>query len=169
VTQSAPVSRGIRLLRLTALAIIVVGALGIWGAGNINEPGGYSPVGPRVFPYAVSIALVVFGLLFLARATIWPDAGLLADVERDEAGTHWPTPLLLMAAIAAYAFLLAWLGYILATALFMPVSSRLLGSTNLRRDAIAGVALGTVLYVGFTQFLGVRLPVGALFEAVGLG
>ena len=36
----------------------------------------------------------------------------------------------------------------------------MLGSRSPLRDALAGLALGLVLFVAFTQFLGVDLPAG---------
>jgi putative tricarboxylic transport membrane protein len=54
------------------------------------------------------------------------------------------------------------LGYIVATALFIPLTARTLGSRSPVRDVIAGVGIGIVVYFGFTEFLGVRLPAGIL-------
>jgi putative tricarboxylic transport membrane protein len=141
---------------------MAIGSVGLWGAGRIRQPGGYSPVGPRVFPYVVSIGLLAFGLLFLARATIWPDRELLAKAGEEAAGTHWPTPLLLGGWLIVYAFLLPSAGYVIATALFVPINARILGSTKPRRDAVVGALLAVILYLAFTRFLGVRLPAGLL-------
>jgi putative tricarboxylic transport membrane protein len=154
--------RGLLGLRLAALSVVVLGAVGLWGAGQIRQPGGYSPVGPRVFPYVVSIGLLGFGLLFLARTTIWPDHELVGKARGEAAGTHWPTPLLLGGWLIVYAFLLSWAGYVIATALFVPVNARILGSTKPRRDAVVGALLAVILYLAFTRFLGVRLPAGLL-------
>ncbi|MDQ3937195.1 MAG: tripartite tricarboxylate transporter TctB family protein, partial [Chloroflexota bacterium] len=54
------------------------------------------------------------------------------------------------------------LGYIIATGLFVPAAARVLGSRQLLRDLIVGFAIATVVYVGFTRYLGVRLPAGPL-------
>ena len=162
MTAPHSVSRGLLGLRLTAFGVVALGAIGLWGASQIREPGGYSPVGPRVFPYAVSVGLAIFGLLFLARTTIWPDRELIEKARSEEATTHWPTPLLLGGALIVYAFLLTWVGYIIATAVFLPASSRILGSRQPVRDVAVGIVLGTVLYFAFTEFLGVRLPAGLL-------
>ena len=162
MTAPPSVSRGLLGLRLTALGVVALGAIGLWGATQIREPGGYSPVGPRVFPYAVSAGLAIFGLLFLARTTFWPDRELIEKARNEEATTHWPTPLLLGGALIVYAFLLTWVGYIIATTLFLPASSRILGSRQPVRDVAVGIVLGSVLYFAFTEFLGVRLPAGLL-------
>lgn len=167
MTSNGSASRNLLGLRLTAATVVALGAVGLYGAGQIREPGGYSPVGPRVFPYVVSLGLLAFGLLFLARTTFWPDRELIERAVSEESTTHWPTPLLLGAALVVYAFALTWVGYIIATALFLPTSARILGSKNIRRDVAVGVVLSVVLYLAFTRFLGVRLPAGLLRNLIG--
>ena len=167
MTTPPAVSRGLLGLRLTAFGVVALGVIGFYGAGQIREPGGYSPVGPRVFPYAVSVGLAVFGLLFVARTTFWPDRQLIEKARDEALTTHWPTPLLLGGALIVYAFLLTWVGYIIATALFLPVSARILGSDKPGRDIAVGIVLGAVLYFSFTEFLGVRLPAGLLRSLTG--
>jgi putative tricarboxylic transport membrane protein len=76
--------------------------------------------------------------------------------------THWPTVLLLAVLLVGYAVALAPLGYIVATALLLPIASRILGSTHLLRDAVIAVGLALLIYFGFTAFLGIRLPQGIL-------
>jgi putative tricarboxylic transport membrane protein len=83
-------------------------------------------------------------------------------VAEEDRATHWPTPIMLGTALAGYAVLLGPLGYILATAAFLPLSARIIGSRKPRRDVLVGIALGLVVYFGFTQVLGVRLPPGVL-------
>ena len=52
------------------------------------------------------------------------------------------------------------LGYALATAVFLTVAARVLGSRHTGRDAVVGVLLGATTSYAFTRWLGVRLPVG---------
>jgi putative tricarboxylic transport membrane protein len=61
-----------------------------------------------------------------------------------------------------YALVLGVLGYVIATGLMIPSGARILGSRRLVRDAAIGFALAIVVYVAFTNFLGVRLPAGVL-------
>jgi putative tricarboxylic transport membrane protein len=148
--------------RLAALAVIGLGVVVLLGTTSIAQSGGYSAVGPTAFPLAVGVALVVLGVVFLVRTTIRPDQHLAERVADEDRATHWPTPLMLGGALVGYAFLLAPLGYILATAAFLPLSARIQGSDRPRRDVLVGIALGLVVYFGFTQVLGVRLPPGVL-------
>jgi putative tricarboxylic transport membrane protein len=65
-----------------------------------------------------------------------------------------------MASLLGYVALLTPAGYALATAAFVTVTARVLGSSRLGRDAVVGVLLGAVTSYAFTRWLGVRLPVG---------
>jgi putative tricarboxylic transport membrane protein len=91
----------------------------------------------------------------------------VATAEEEDRATHWPTPGLMLVLLVVYAVALRPVGYMLSTALFVPVSARLLGSRRPRRDVVVGLALAVVLYVGFTSFLGVRLPAGLLDPILG--
>jgi putative tricarboxylic transport membrane protein len=91
-----------------------------------------------------------------------PDNELAEQAATEERATHWPTVLLIMAVLVIYVFALGPLGYPLATALFFPVTARILGSRYLRRDLLTGLLLGFFIYFTFTSFLGVRLPAGVL-------
>jgi putative tricarboxylic transport membrane protein len=159
---------GMTGLRVTAIAVIVIGAIALWQSLAVHEGGGYSAIGPGLLPVTVSIALLVLGVAFLLTATLWPDAYLVRKVAGEHAATHWQTPVLLCVLLLVYAFALGPIGYILATALFLPVASRVLGSTALVRDVVVGVLLTLVLYFGFTRALGVRLPDGILAPVLDL-
>jgi putative tricarboxylic transport membrane protein len=159
--------RSLVRLRLVAAGVVLIGLVALVATFQIAQPGGYSPVGPRGFPLIVSVGLLAVGILFLLRVTVWPDRGLVATAQEEDRATHWPTPGLLLLLLIVYAVALQPIGYVLATAVFVPISARMLGSRRLRRDVVAGLVLGVVLYLGFTQFLGVRLPAGLLEPILG--
>jgi putative tricarboxylic transport membrane protein len=159
--------RSLLRLRLVAVGVVLIGVVALAATFQIAQPGGYSPVGPRGFPLIVSLGLLAVGTLFLLRVTVWPDHGLVATAQKEDRTTHWPTPGLLLLLLILYAVALQPIGYVLATTVFVPISARILGSGRLRRDVAAGLVLGVVLYVGFTQFLGVRLPAGVLDPILG--
>jgi putative tricarboxylic transport membrane protein len=148
--------------RLVAVALIALGGLVLVESTRIGGGTGFTPVGPAVMPLVVGGGLLVLGVLLLARTTIWPDVDLRERVEAEDRFTDWPTTGLLVGLLVAYAIVLNVLGYIVATAAFVPAGARILGSRDVRRDVILGVALALVVYIGFTRFLGVRLPAGLL-------
>jgi putative tricarboxylic transport membrane protein len=155
-----------------AAVLLALGALLIVSALGIARGGGYSVIGPATIPLVVAIGLLVLSVLFAVRTSISPDADLATLAADEEAVTHWPTVGLTGLTLVAYALALDGfaigpldvpsLGYIVATALFLPVTARVLGSKSPIRDVIAGLAIAVAVYIGFTEFLGVRLPAGIL-------
>ncbi|MEW6239578.1 MAG: tripartite tricarboxylate transporter TctB family protein [Chloroflexota bacterium] len=160
--KPATSARALVSLRAVALTVIILGGIILTQVSQIGTGAGFVVVGPRVFPTAIGIGVLVLGFLFLLRTTALPDNDLVAEVAAEEATTDWPTAILSLLSLVAYASILHPLGYAIATALFFPVIGRILGSTRLRRDIVIGLALGLVIYLAFTRVLGVRLPAGLL-------
>ncbi|MGH2402620.1 MAG: tripartite tricarboxylate transporter TctB family protein, partial [Candidatus Limnocylindria bacterium] len=104
----------------------------------------------------------VLAALFALRTTLFPDADLAERAADEERATHWPTVGLVALALVVYALALGALGYVVATGLFLPVTAWILGSRSPIRDIVVGVGLAVVIFIGFTEFLGVRLPAGIL-------
>lgn len=158
--------------RIVAGLLVAGGAFLIYHALEVGEVAGYTVVGPSTAPLFVSAALIVLGLVLAVRTTIAPDRDLAVLVAGEESATHWPTVGLLLLALVVYGLALngfalgpidvPGLGYVVATALLLPAAARILGSEHLVRDLVVGIGVAIVVYVGFTQFLGVRLPPGLL-------
>ena len=167
-------ARGSGLLgpRLVAVALLVLAVILIVSAIGIARGGGYSVIGPATIPLVVAIGLLVLGAIFALRTTVLPDTDLAILAAEEERATHWPTVGLTALALVGYALALdgfalgsveiPGLGYIVATTIFLPVTARILGSSSPIRDVIVGLGIGVVIYFGFTEFLGVRLPAGVL-------
>ena len=162
--------------RIVAGVLLALGVLLIVSALGVARGGGYSVVGPATFPLAIAIGLLVLGAIFAVRTTILPDDDLAESTAEEETATHWPTAGLALVMLVIYGLALdgftlgpvnvPGLGYVVATGIFLPATARVLGSRSLIRDLIIGFAVAIVLYVGFTEYLGVRLPpgfVGLLF------
>jgi putative tricarboxylic transport membrane protein len=148
--------------RLIAGAVAAAGAFLLFHALQIHEGRGYSVVGPSTIPIFVSVGLLGLGLILAVRTTLLPDRKMAARAGAEEAATHWRTVGLLAGLLVLYAIALGPLGYIVATAVMLPLAARILGSTSLVRDMVVGALLALVLYFGFTEFLQIRLPPGIL-------
>lgn len=158
--------------RLVAVAILALAALLILAALGIARGGGYTVIGPTTIPLVVAVGLLVLGAIFALRTTVRPDSELAELAAEEERVTHWPTVGLAALALGGYALALdgfaigpvdvPGLGYIVATGIFLPLTARILGSRSPIRDVIVGFGIGMVVYFGFTEFLGVRLPAGIL-------
>ena len=158
--------------RIVAGVLLVGAAFLVTQALEIQRGGGYSVVGPGTIPLAATIGLFVLAGALALRTTLLPDTDLAVSAAEEERACYWPTigivgVLLVLYAIALNGVRLGplaipGLGYILATALFLPAGAWALGSRNPVRDVIVAVLLAVVVYFGFTEFLGVRLPAGVL-------
>jgi putative tricarboxylic transport membrane protein len=158
--------------RIVAAVLIVLGAVLIVQALGIAQSGGYRVVGPETFAIVVAIGILALGVAAALRTSLVPDVDLAERAAEQEAATHWPTIGLLAGLLLVYAVALngvrlgpielPGLGYIVATGVFLPVAARVLGSRHIVRDLAFGIVLAVVVYVAFTEFLGVRLPAGIL-------
>jgi putative tricarboxylic transport membrane protein len=155
-----PAPRSFRGPRGWGLILLAIAIAVLVATTTIRSQEGYAATGPRFMPLVVGLLLLVLSLLFLARTFVRPDVELAVRAAREAAATEWARPAAVVAALLAYAFLMEPLGYVVATTLFFVAVARILGSRALVRDLLAGAAIGLVLYVAFTQFLGVDLPAG---------
>lgn len=147
---------------LAGVALVLFGIVLVVAATRIAGPGGYGVSGPRFFPLVVAVGMIALGAGVVIRATLVVDRELAGRAAAEEAVTHWPTVGALVAILVVYALALDPVGYVLATALCFVALARVLGSAQPVRDAVAGFAISVIVYVAFTQFLGVRLPSGLL-------
>jgi putative tricarboxylic transport membrane protein len=158
--------------RIVAAVLLALAAVLVISALGIRRGGGFSVIGPGTMPLIVAVGLFVLAAVFAVRTTFVPDTDLADKARDEEASTHWPTVGLVGLVLVVYALALngfrvgatvvPGLGYVVATGLFVPTTARILGSRSLLRDLIIGAAIAVVVYIGFTRFLGVRLPAGVL-------
>lgn len=146
--------------RLAGLALLAGSVAVLIAVTAIPGRGGYEPSGPRFVPLIVAIGLLALSALFLARTFVRADVELAERSAAEDDATHWVTPLLLVAGLVVYVWLLEPLGYPVATLVFFVAVARVLGSRALLRDVAIGLLLGFGLFTAFTQYLGVALPAG---------
>jgi putative tricarboxylic transport membrane protein len=143
--------------------LLVAGGLFLlYHAFQIKPAAGFVVVGPDVFPIIVSLWLIGLGGVLALRTTLIPDWDLAYQSTEEGLSTHWPTVWAVGGLLVVYALTLDPLGYIVATAVFIPTCARVLGSKALVRDAAVGLAVSVVVYLFFTQVLEIRLPKGIL-------
>ena len=150
---------------LVAVGVVALGLFTIVDAHRITIPVSSNVVGPRVFPYAVGIALMVAGAAVIVAVL----RGKGADPEAAEdvdvhAPTDWVTLAKLITGFALHIALVDRVGWALAGALLFTVVAWALGAHVLRAAAV-GVVLGFTVQALFVSGLGVTLPAG-IFEGV---
>ena len=150
----------------TLLAVVTAafGAAVVWQATQIRLTPAYAKVGPRVIPYIVGTGLVMVGVWLAVEALTGRAAAPSAESEDADPTlpTDWQTVGLLALALVAYLLLIELGGFVVASALLYAGAAFAMGSRRVARDIATGVVLATMLYVGFTRGLGVRLPAGVL-------
>jgi putative tricarboxylic transport membrane protein len=150
------------------IAVVALGVFTVVDATRIVVPGSANVVGPRAFPYAVGVLLVIAGaavLVSLAR-------GHRGEAEESEdvdthAGADWARVAGLIASFVALVVLIEPLGWPIAATLLFAGSAWSLGARPWWRPVFVGLLLAVATQVVFTQFLGVFLPAGPL-EAVSV-
>ena len=144
--------------------VTAIGVFTLVDATTIAAPGG-DTVGPRAFPYAVGVLLVVTGV----AAIIATARGKLGQAEEGEdvdegVRTDWVTVGKLVAVLIAHLALIDVVGWPVAAALLFFGAAWTLGAVWWRALPIA-VVLALVVQVVFASGLGLSLPAG-IFEGV---
>ena len=160
--HTASVSTGARRIVAVAVVVVLGATVVLFDAIRVSAEGGWGPQKPGFFPMVVGIGLMLFGIAFLISTTLRPDAALLEHAAAEHARTHWRTLWSVTGGLVVYVFVLEPLGYVTATSLFFVVTARLAGSRSPVRDLVVAVLFSLAVFLGFTEILGVRLPVGLL-------
>jgi putative tricarboxylic transport membrane protein len=147
--------------------VAALGAFTLVDATTIAVRGTDSSVGPRAFPYAVGLLLVVTGV----AAIIATARGRLGQAEESEdvdtgVRTDWVTVGKLVAVLVAHLVLIDVAGWPVAAAVLFFGAAWSLGAVWHRALPIA-VVLALVVQVVFASGLGLSLPAG-IFEGVPL-
>ncbi|MEW1838864.1 tripartite tricarboxylate transporter TctB family protein [Nonomuraea angiospora] len=157
--------------RIVSLGFLAAAVVVLAQAFAIPQGEGYQAVGPRAFPLLVGVGLAVVSIVGVVQAFRPgppPATSDTVDVGVGEASEkpHWPSVLLLIGSLAAYALLLVPAGYWQATTAFFVAVARVLGSRRLVRDVLVGLALALATYFLFDRLLGISLPPGLVRLAI---
>lgn len=134
------------------IAFVVVLAYGIIAFTVIKAPFQYDPLGPESWPQILAVASGACCLFILAR----PETVTFA------LSGHILLRLgIVVAVLAAYAYLFELLGFILSTTLFCAAMAVILGGGPLRA-LLFGAVTGPVGYLVGSELLGLNLPDGIL-------
>jgi putative tricarboxylic transport membrane protein len=156
------------LARHYSPVITLFGVWVIWQASLLREGPGYAAVGPRTFPMVVGVGIVLSGLALMWERVKHPQGANRADSEdpfaEAEGPVDWRTLIQVAVLLAAYVALYTLLGFVIASALFLPACAWGLGSRSPVRDTLSGILVALVTYLVFTRLLGLELPGGPIDE-----
>ena len=162
--QHAPATHSPRLQALVGVGVLLL-ALGMAvGATFIPSNAGYAGVGPNFLPWLVSLALLVCGLVLVAKAR----RGGFRNME-EHGGEHpyWHGFAWMSAGMLLNAALITTIGFIFSCALCFLLAARGLrnaqadqasGLKSWITDAVIALLIASPVYWLFTQFLGISLP-----------
>ena len=141
---------------VVGLGFVALGAIVAYDTAVMRIPPTYAKVGPQVFPYLTAVALALLGAYFIFQGR----AGRKEALHADTTETDWTALAAISAGLLSQALLIEFLGFILSAALVFVLVAWGFGSRKIVRDSAIAIALSTVVYVGFTQFLNLQLPAG---------
>jgi putative tricarboxylic transport membrane protein len=144
--------------RFVALVIVLLGLGYLWGAWQIKESATYAAIGPRFFPIAIAIGIVISGLWLFAVPGAVAAANALLVPKLD-----WLRLAGILLLMVLYLFSFRTVGFLLASVVLLFVGSQLMGERrHLMRDALSAILLATATSFVFTRLLGINLPTGLL-------
>ena len=149
---------------LVCAVLVAVGAFLIFDALSLEA--GFAkvdPVGPRMFPIAVGVGLIVLAII-LALAIPRGSTGEEEGGEDIDTSTpaDWRTVGLLVGLFVAVIVLVVPLGWAITGTLLFAGAATILGSKRYVLNVIIGVVLAVGSFYAFYSGLGIPLPAGIL-------
>ncbi|RKF18535.1 tripartite tricarboxylate transporter TctB family protein [Alginatibacterium sediminis] len=117
----------------------------------------FEPFTPRTLPKILSFLGICFSLfiIFTGRRTGDTSAKLESRAQ----------VVLLLIAMLVYGLFVDWLGFLLATIIFLGASFRIMGEKNKRRAWSVAIIFSVLFWALLTQLLDVYLEPGAIWRA----
>lgn len=145
---------------ISSLVFTVLGVVLLLLIPNSIEAGTMSAVGPRAFPYFISVCMIALSLA-LAATTYWGNKKSDSKAKQDNIEpTEWKNELralLLVVIVLLYIFTFDVLGYFISTFIASTLMLLLFRAKKIKYYLIVyGVAI--TIYLAFTKLLYVMLP-----------
>ncbi len=146
---------------ITGALSIALGAVYLASATTIPVTTAGDRVGPRAFPYLVAALVICCGLWLLLKEFLNKNPQPFSwGFRRDRA--VWIRIILTMAAGICYGLVLDWLGYLIATILFVMFVSELINVGRHRQNLLIAVIFSATTFIAFALVLKLSLPRGIL-------
>lgn len=140
-----------------AAGLVAIGLAVAAQTYTLPETAGYARVGPGLFPALIAAGLVACGVLLLREAL---SGGFRKMPEMTRPPLDWRAFGWVSAGVIAHLIAIGWVGFIVASTILFACVARAFGSRQLLRDVLIGAGLAAVVFVVFTQGLGLALPSG---------
>lgn len=120
----------------------------------------------RTMPYALALIGVILSLMILVLPTV--DKAGKRSLKDETAGMDWRKAILLVVAMVIYGLVMKWLGFIIASVLFLMAGFYILGERGFKKMALAAIPLVIVLWFIMSSLLGVYIAPGEIFYILGI-
>lgn len=117
----------------------------------------------RTMPIGLSIAAIAFSIIQIFISVQARDGNRISDAVQ---GFNWLPTLLLILLMAAYSLLFDFLGFIVASYLFLHIGFLILGERRILLSTIVAGGLVAFLWVMLVQVFGLYLDSGNVFRAM---
>jgi putative tricarboxylic transport membrane protein len=108
-------------------------------------------------PNTMPLGLAVLGILFSSLLLLMPNSDEPSKDVEGWRGFAWKETTILIALAIAYAVVLRPFGFIVSTTLFIILSSRVLGETNVMRSVTTGIITSGLIWYLVDEVLGIYL------------
>ncbi|WP_163337571.1 tripartite tricarboxylate transporter TctB family protein [Desulfopila sp. IMCC35008] len=121
---------------------------------------------PRTMPYALSAMGVLLSFLILVLPTADPSGK--KSLSEETKGYDWGTAILLTALMLIFGLTMKWLGFIVASIVFLLVGFWILGERRKKLMLLTAIPLVCLLWAIMSLLLGVYIAPGEIFYQLGI-
>jgi len=119
----------------------------------------------RTMPYALSIAGILLSLLIILLPSF--DKEKAVTVKQALSGLDWRRSGYLTGLMIFYSLSMPWIGFVIASIIFMGGGAMILGERNYKKILLASIPLVIVLWFILTKILGMYIAPGELYYLLG--
>ena len=160
--------------KLIILATVLLAAVYWFATEQIKEPLIGDPIGPKAIPRLLIIGLLIAAVLLwletLAGAKASARAQATAKAVPGENSKQEASPkakgyffiAAMVLSTLGYFFLFNWLGYAVATALYLYALMAIFNPGKTRANALTAIGFSFGSYLAFTRLFGAQIPAGLL-------
>jgi len=120
----------------------------------------------KTMPMALAVAGIVFSTAIILLPTVDPDGKpTFGEVTK---GMEFKKTIYLILLMVAYGLIMKWIGFLIASAIFLMIGFRILGEKRLKVIVLGAVPLVIFLWFIMSLLLGVYIAPGEIFYIMGI-
>ena len=144
-------------------SLFLLGVLVFWDTYRVEQPAFNLTVSPKVFPYAISLFLMILSLTLavkILKGDLAIPEGLTPDDEVKP--SDFKTFGIVLASLFAFLLLVERAGFVVAASVTFFGITVAFGDKKHLKTGVFGTLFIFLVYMAFTKFLNVPLPAGIL-------